>query len=559
VLNWGSFQEKRRIMQIFKIEFVFKIVKKYGDKMKNSSKILLGFMLVMMICCVSAVSATDINGTDDTLVTDDVAVDDVSEIVEDVEADDASDSIVGEGNLRGGANSVTVNSTNYGQYFDLTTGYTTTHNNLTFDGNFENLNFTTFVIDKKIVIDAYNATFKNTGFNLKTSDIVLNGGTFIGDENTTLTSVIQIEGSYAEVSDVTMDVVAPSGADFYAIDMKNGVNHAKVLNSVINYVAPYANTANFNYVVKVRGGSNNTLSGNNITALLPLKDVDYSHWSKDRPTIDYDLVAGVAVEQCDHFNFLNNKLDVTGVLRAGWYPTLSALLIVKSDSSKVIGNEIYERDNATGQNETNYLYAVDIYSCNGIEIDSNVIELNTFGGNLTVNGTGAAYGIQMTGPHTNVVVSNNNITTANNGPNLGIYSQNALGTTSVTITGNRINVTGKAGDNEWDLVSGMELQDSYAYVSGNIIRVNNTAGYNASYCAYGISYSQWTNQTPHYFEIENNNVEVINGRYAVYLRDDATGLVTENKLVAIPGSGNIVGDNAVLAPPAPEVIVGGNY
>ena len=67
-------------------------------KMKNSSKILLGFMLVMMICCVSAVSATDINGTDDTLITDAIAVDDVSEIVEEVEIDDATDDVVEEAN-----------------------------------------------------------------------------------------------------------------------------------------------------------------------------------------------------------------------------------------------------------------------------------------------------------------------------------------------------------------------------------------------------------------------------------------------------------------------------
>ena len=32
MLNWGSFHEKRGIIQIFKIEFVFGIVKKYGDK-----------------------------------------------------------------------------------------------------------------------------------------------------------------------------------------------------------------------------------------------------------------------------------------------------------------------------------------------------------------------------------------------------------------------------------------------------------------------------------------------------------------------------------------------
>ena len=85
--------------------------------MRNSSKILLGFMLVMMICCVSAVSATDINGTDDAIITDDIAIDDVSEIVEEVEIDDASDDVVEEQNLRQ-PETGTVNGVNYSNYFD---------------------------------------------------------------------------------------------------------------------------------------------------------------------------------------------------------------------------------------------------------------------------------------------------------------------------------------------------------------------------------------------------------------------------------------------------------
>ena len=43
VLNWGSFHEKRGIIQIFKIEFVFGIVKKYGDKNEKLIKNLCDF------------------------------------------------------------------------------------------------------------------------------------------------------------------------------------------------------------------------------------------------------------------------------------------------------------------------------------------------------------------------------------------------------------------------------------------------------------------------------------------------------------------------------------
>ena len=500
--------------------------------MKNSSKILLGFMLVMMICCVSAVSATDINSTDDAIITDDIAIDEVSEIVEDVEVDDASDSVVDEGNLRTGHNNVTVTSTNYGNYF-TSDGTIDVNDNLIFEGNFENLNFTVFKINRNVDIYAYNATFKNIGFNITTSDIKLNGGTFIGDENTTLPAVISIQGSHDKIKDVKINVTAPENQNFYAIDLQNA-NYAELSNNEIYYVDTYANTANYNYVVKSKGGSYVKMVGNNITAFLPLKDVDYTNYTTRFPSIDLDLVAGVAVESSSNFNFTGNKLDVTGNLRAGYYPTLDALLIVKSDNVNVIGNQIYEQDSVSKKDDTNYLYAVDIYRCNNIKICSNKIELNSNGGNLTVNGTGAAYGIQLTGPHTGVVICNNNITTANNGPNLGIYSQNTQGATNLTIYGNRINVTGKAGNNPWALVSGMELQDTYAEVYNNVINVNNIAGYHEGYCAYGISYSQSTSGN-HYYNIHNNNVTVVNGDYAVYLlkNQEVTGSVTNNHLVAI--------------------------
>lgn len=95
------------------------------------NKYLFIGMLVMMICCVTAVSATDVNGTDDTVITDELVVDEVSEVVEDVEIDDASDSVVEEQNLRQ-PETGTVNGVNYSNYFDTSSGYTTTTNDLTF-------------------------------------------------------------------------------------------------------------------------------------------------------------------------------------------------------------------------------------------------------------------------------------------------------------------------------------------------------------------------------------------------------------------------------------------
>ena len=520
--------------------------------MKLKYKVLSLVMFVMLICCVSAASAADVDNItvpDDTSV---IEIDDAVDSVDEVESegiDDTADNDDSASQTRG-----MVTPTTYQSFFDPTTGYiTTSDSNLIFSGNFDNITFDTFRINKNVVMNAYGATFINKAFDLQTSDIVLNGGTFKWNSTTPFNSVITIKGSNTTVNGATISVTALNNTDCYAFDLQNA-NHATLSNNIITYVDTYANPTNYNYAVKIKGGSYNKMVGNNITAFMPLKDVDYTNYTTRFPSIDLDLVAGVAVESSSNFNFTGNKLNVTGNLRAGYYPTLDALLIVKSDNVNVIGNQIYEQDSVSKKDDTNYLYAVDIYRCNNIKICSNKIELNSNGGNLTVNGTGAAYGIQLTGPHTGVVICNNNITTANNGPNLGIYSQNTQGATNLTIYGNRINVTGKAGNNPWALVSGMELQDTYAEVYNNVINVNNIAGYHAGYCAYGISYSQSTSGD-HYYNIHNNNVNVVNGDYSVYLMNSTSvsGKVEENTLKAI-GNVTISGDNAVFAPSEVSVI-----
>ena len=381
--------------------------------MRVSSKIFVILTLVMLVCCVSAVSASDINGTDDTVITDEIAIDDVSEIVEEAEIDEVEDDPVEEQE----ANPVdgTINGQTWDTYVYNTTGYLKTNDNLNFNGDFYAKDFGNFKVDKSITIDAANATFHNIGFDLMVSQITINGGTFIFDEDAAVNSVFYTFGSHNTIENTVIDVTAPENQDFYTVNL-NQANYIEILNNTIHYVANYANAANYNYVIKVKEGSENKVIGNTITALLPLKDVDYTNYTTRFPTIDLDFVAGVAVESSGKFLFENNTLNVTGQLRGGYFPTLDAFIIVKTDNAKVIGNKIYLRDNASAQNDTNYLYAVDIYRCEGILVDNNEIRINTDGGQVTTNGTGAAYGIQLTGWHTGVVISNNNITTANNGP-----------------------------------------------------------------------------------------------------------------------------------------------
>ncbi|WP_296888769.1 hypothetical protein [uncultured Methanobrevibacter sp.] len=514
--------------------------------MRNSSKILLGFMLVMMICCVSAVSATDINGTDDAIITDDIAIDDVSEIVEEVEIDDASDDVVEEQNLR--TTTGTVNGHSFTRYFNTDgTLRNTAPSTLTFNGYFDDAGdtFGNFKISKFVTLNVANATFNNIGFDLITDNLKLNGGTFTSD-GTDDGAVIYVNAANVEVTNNHMNLQAPNATDYIAIDVVNSSN-AKILHNTINYTCGHENPTNFNYVIRAKNSQNVEINYNEIDATLPLKDVNWAISG----SIDADYVAGVAVENCANAKFKYNNLSVIGNIRAGWYPTLDAFIIAKSPNAEVENNKIDESDIITTNGSYSYIYGIDVYSCDCIHVKNNIVTMNgeQSGGHLIGgNGTGAAYCIQLSGNHTDVIISNNTLTTRNNGPNLGIYSQNYHATSYLKISGNRINVTGRAGSDPWSLVSGIELQDTRAEVYDNNITVTNLETYTAGNCAYGISYAQWINKT-HNYNIHNNNVTVVNGDYAVYLLNDTdvSGSIKDNALKSITASGTNTGDNAISA------------
>ena len=307
------------------------------------------------------------------------------------------------------------------------------------------------------------------------------------------------------------------------------------MNNNIRYFTNVTNTNVYNYVIKVVGGSNNLVRGNKINAFLPLKDCDFSI---PFPNTDIDLVAGVAVQSSNGFKFLNNELNVSVSARDSnlFYPTLDSFLMVESNNSVVAGNNIIELDSTTETGSANYLYGIDIYKLNNISIWNNTVKMNTNGGSIIVNGSGSAYPVQITGPINDCNIYNNTLITYNNGPNLGIYSQNFYGATYLNIYNNFINVTGSAALHNWALVSGMELQDTCDIVHDNIIYVTNNGAYADSNNIYGISYSQSTSSS-HSFDVYNNTI-FTNGNYAVYLNGVSNTNVTNNGLSTYIKTGN---------------------
>lgn len=494
--------------------------------MLNKNKIVLYLAILgILLCCISASSATDVN---------DIAVPDDGTVIEEGDVSVSVDKVERKNmdyqnysvNVMPLVTYVNVTNDNYGNFFD-SNGYTTSQNNLNFVGDFNLKPFGNFKINQNVYLKAYNATFNNIGFDMLTSGVKLDGGNFVFN--------------------------APNNADCYAINVVNS-NNVKISHTTITYTCAYDNAANYNYAIKAINSKNLIIDWNNIIATLPLKTVSWSN-----PGISADYVAGVAIQNCNNLNFKRNNLTITANRRVGSFPTLDAVMIADSNNVKVEDNRIYESDIITQDNQYSYLYGIDVYRCNNTIINNNTVNMNgnNSGGTYSGNGTGAAYCIQLTGPYTGVVVSNNNLTTKNKGPNLGIYSQNYNGNTTVTVYGNKINVTGKAGSDPWSLVSGMELQDTNAVVHDNTIFVNNIAPYATGNYAFGISYAQST-PNRHYYNIYNNNVNVVNADYAVYLINNSlvSGFVGYNTLIATYGNNSNTGNNAVSAPS--NVVVSNN-
>lgn len=521
-------------------------------------------MFVLLICCISAASATDINSTDDTVITDEIAVDDVSEIVEDVEIDDASNSVVENEDasadeasdnvigLRGTPSDLPqINGVPYTVYFnsDGTLKNDVPAYDLRFTGTFNQsgIGFNKFIINKQHTLNLTNAHFDNVVFDISANNTKLTGGIFTNDGSNEHNYVINVtDVSNVEITHTTMNIEAPNATDFIAIDLNNAEN-AKLYYNTINYTCGYKNPTNFNYVIRAKNSKNIEINYNTIDATLPLKQVN---WALSG-SIDADYVAGVAIENCTNAKFKYNTLDIIGNIRSGDFPTLDAFIIAKSPNAQIEHNTINEDDVVTVENQYSYIYGIDVYSCDNIKINNNTVNMNgnKSGGHLpSGNGTGAAYCVQLTGGHVNVIVSNNKLTTKNNGPNLGIYSQNVDDDTYLKIYGNKINVTGKAGNDSWSLVSGIEVQDTSAEIYNNEITVNNTANYHKGDYAFGISYCQPTD-TDHVYQVYQNNVTVFNGDYCIYLiQADEGSYITDNNLIAYAGNITKTGNSTIYAP-----------
>ena len=433
-----------------------------------------------------------------------------------------------------------INQRNYKMYFDNEGVLKDEYGSkiLTFNGEFTDKGVLTINSDNT-KITGRNTLFNNTVFNIKANGVMLTNLKFVLNESfkNNANAGIYVTGDNVTVYNIDMTYDTPGDVDAIGVYSYDN-NCFKLINSSFNYIG-HAFHEGRNYPVLLYYSDNAYICGNNINSTVPLREIDHGSFYGDK-------IASFAAGYSQNLQFTSNNVyaDINfGEYQNGVkYPTLSSVYIYACDNATVNKNNIKVEDLYTRKNSANYLYALDVHRLNNMTVVENNIDVFTYGG---YGRDGTAYPMQITGPAFNLKVAYNYLHSISNGPNIGIYSQNYYGPTQIDIISNFINITGKAGPDVYELVAGIEVQDSEDRILNNTIIVDTVGGYKAGDRIYGISYSQGTNGN-HKYDIRYNKVTVP-GPIAISLNQGTASTTSDTNVmynILITGVGE-GGDRAV--------------
>ena len=401
---------------------------------------------------------------------------------------------------------------------------------LVFVGNFDDLGKLT-IKSPYVNITGLNANLKNIVFDIRGSDVSLSNLNLLLDEEFSENhgAAIFVAEDNANLFNLTINYTVPDNVEAYGIlsneYIDTFVDNLKICNCSIYFEGHNEDLDVYNCAVKLIGAYDSLMENNTIVCSLPLKLIIYGVGPED---LDCEYAFAVGLEDCESF-VLNNNTIITDVNKrpAIQYPTLDSISISQSNNVIVSNNSIFMTDFVTPQGVENFLYGINAYNLNDLLIIDNNISIITTGGKLSL---GTAYPIQISGPTTGINITENNISSVSNGPNIGIYSQNFFGDTELFVSNNNINITGLAGQHEWALVTGIESQDTHSEIFNNTIEVHSIAEVNEGDNIYGVSYRQSTEES-HTFNIGNNTV-YSDGTVAVYLLGSDDSNVTNNTVIS---------------------------
>ena len=407
--------------------------------------------------------------------------------------------------------------------------------NFKFEGVFDGDDFFPYFMFQDCVVDASEATFVNMGIilngNVQISGLTLTASRYVDDQEfaTANGALVYVTSDDNVLDGLNIQYAPDEGYDAYGI-VFDQANNFQLLNSVIEFTGPNYGDY-YEYAMKIdHCQGTNIVRGNKITANLPILAVDYS---AGNPGLDTDRVLNTGIRDSS-VDIINNRFYANVIGSDNNYPTLDCLMLESCEGVNIIDNVFEETDFITPEGEANYLNVVDLYYSNHVLVKGNKISVETNGGS---ENAGTSYPIQLTGPYENVVIDGNDLYAHCGGPALGIFSQNYYGDTEILVQNNNIDVTGLPTDHSWGLVSGIELQDTYARVYNNDIKTKSILGYvEDGMNIYGISYAQYLNDN-HNYEIVGNTIET-EGQYAIYLLKAQDTTVNNNNLLSGAGEGD---------------------
>ena len=412
---------------------------------------------------------------------------------------------------------------------------------LVFIGNFEDLGKLT-VNSPNVNISGLNANLKNIVFDIQGSEVSLSNLNLELDEEFEENhgAAIFVADDDVTLSNLTINYTVPDNVEAYAIlsneYIDTSVDNLKITDCSIYFEGHNEDIDVYNCAVKLIGAYDSIMENNTIICSLPLKTIDFTSGME---SLDSEFAYAIGLEDCESFILNNNTIMVDVNKRpAIKYPTLDSISVGQSDNVIISNNSIFMTDFVTPQGVENFLYGINAYNLNDLLIIKNNVSIITTGGKLAL---GTAYPIQVAGPTSGINVTENYLSSISNGPNIGIYSQNAFGETELFASYNTINITGLAGQHDWALVAGIESQDTFSEIFNNTIEVRSIDEVNEGDNIYGVSYRQSTEEK-HSFKIENNTV-YSDGTVAVYILDSEDSDINNNIVISSNPNAN-TGDDS---------------
>ena len=403
---------------------------------------------------------------------------------------------------------------------------------LIFRGSFSNLT-DIIVLNRPISISGSGSTLNilnGIGLRIVSEKVLVSGlliaadGTDFSDDNDG--AVVYVKGGDVTLKNVGVLYKVPVNAKAYGIYVTES-NGFKLIDSVVSFQGNESNTG-YQYGLKVVDSNDVLISGNQIVAQLPARDVDYTLPSG----IGQDLVLAVGIQNANNLVFTQNEVKVEVIGETAW-TTLDGIMVYGASNLQIANNNITLTDEENIG--VGYYQAVDLYNFDGL-VENNTIVVNTTTG---IPGSGTANALQLSGPFV-AVVNNNDLTAISNGPSSGIFTYNWAGRALLTVTDNNIYALGSGEPGQYGATtSGIELQVENAVLYDNVITVESIEDYNETLNVFGISNVQYSDHIE-YIQIIDNSV-YSDGEYAVLINYARDSLVTGNYLIAH----KLYGDEAV--------------